>query len=384
MLHPTARQPFLLGQFLESERGKFCAYDPQLGWIGKPHAEATFQYLDCEHHVRQNRYGFRGSEHALERGTRPRLAVLGDSFVWGFGVEDDEIFTSVLERRSDPPLEVVNLGVSGYGTDQQLLLWRSLGRRFRPDVVLLVLCPYTDLAENLLPSVYGHPKPVFRFTKDGPRIANQPVPERPDAWQAGRMASDAAVAELAERPALARLATRSALLSSALAALARLEEPRRMLERRRILPVRDHALSWQTLAHVEPPTPQSAAAWSTLLRLVDLLHDDVVASGARLEILVVPSVIQVYPELWEQFVRSTPPPAGGARWSRDAPSERIAAHGRAKGIPVIDPLETLRAAGRTNLFLYFPWNSHWTRDGHRLVAEELLPRGARPGSPPGS
>jgi hypothetical protein len=380
VLHPTARQPFLLGQFLESERGKFCVYDPQLGWIGKPHAEATFQYLDCAHRVRQNRYGFRGSEHPTERGALPRLAVLGDSFVWGFGVEDDEIFTSVLERRSDPPLEVVNLGVSGYGTDQQLLLWRALGARFRPDVVLLVLCPYTDLAENLLSAAYGHPKPVFRFTEGGHRVGNQPVPERPDAWQSGRIASDAAAAELAQRPLLARLATQSALLSSTLVALARLEEPRRVLERRRILPARDHALSWQTLAHVEPPTSQSAAAWRTLLRLVDLLHDDVVANGARLEILIVPSVIQVYPELWEQFVRSTPPPAG-ARWSRDAPNERIAAHARAKGIAVIDPLETLRAAGRTNLFLYFPWNSHWTRDGHRLVAEELRRRVPPPAGP---
>jgi hypothetical protein len=309
--------------------------------------------------------------------------VLGDSFVWGFGVEDEEIFTSVLERRSDPPLEVVNLGVSGYGTDQQLLLWRALGARFRPDVVLLVLCPYTDLAENLLASAYGHPKPVFHFSEDGHRVGNQPVPERPDAWQGGRIASDAAAAELAQRPLLARLATQSALLSSAIVALARLETPRRMLGGRRILPVRDHALSWQSLAHVDPPTPQSAAVWRTLLRLVDLLHDDVAASGARLEILVVPSVIQVYPELWEQFVRSVPPPAG-ARWSRDAPNERIAAHGRVRGIPVIDPLEALRAAGRTNPFLYFPWNSHWTRDGHRLVAEELLRRSTRQDETPGS
>ena len=144
-----------------------------------------------------------------------------------------------------------------------------------------------------------------------------------------------------------------------------------MLERRRILPVRDHALSWQSLAHLDPPSAQSAAAWSTLFRLVDLLHEDVVASGARLEILIVPSVIQVYPELWERFVRTNPPPAG-AQWSRDAPNQRIAEHLRAKGVVVVDPLETLRAAAQTNLFLYFPWNSHWTPAGHRLVAEDLL------------
>ncbi|HEY8152622.1 MAG TPA: hypothetical protein VII72_00695 [Myxococcota bacterium] len=372
ILHPSARQPFLVGQFLESERGKFCAYDPQLGWMGKPGIDAPFHYLDCQHRVRQNRHGFRGAEYGFERSDEPRIVVLGDSFVWGFGVEDDQIFTSVLERESDPPIEVVNLGVSGYGTDQELLLWRSLGRRFRPDGVLLVVCPYTDLWENLSPVAYGYPKPIFHFTKHGHRIGNYPVPEsQPGAWQPGRTGSEAAAAELAQRPLLARLATHSALVSSAIVALARFEGPRRLLERRRIIPARDHAISWEPLAHLEPPPAEAAARWDTLFRLIDLLQQDVQASGAALEILIVPSVIQVYPDLWEKFVRENPQPEG-ARWNRDAPNQRIAAYAREKGIPVIDPLPTLREAARTDLFLYYGWNSHWTAAGHRLVAGELL------------
>lgn len=372
IVRPNAQQPFLVRQSMESERGKFCVYDPELGWAGKPNADAAFQFVDCEHHVRQNKFGFRGTEYDFARTETPRMVVLGDSFVWGFGVENDQIFTNLVERQSDPALEVVNLGVSGYGTDQELLLWRSLGRRFAPDKVLLVLCPYTDLSENVAAIKYGYPKPVFHFEPDGHRIENQPVPEsHPDAWESGLSHSGPAAAELAQRPVLARLATHSALISSAILALARFDGPRRVLEAKRILPVRDHSLSWGVLAHGDPPSAQAAAAWRTLFRLIDLLHEDVVASGATLEVLIVPSVIQVYPDLWQRFVRSTPPPAR-SRWNRDAPNERIAAYCRKKGIPVIDPLPALRAAAETDLFLYFPWNSHWTPAAHRLVATEIL------------
>jgi hypothetical protein len=372
IVRPNARQPFVVRQSMESERGKFCVYDPQLGWTGKPNADASFRFVDCQHHVRQNRYGFRGTEYDFARTETPRLLVLGDSFVWGFGVENDQIFTHLVERQSDAALEVVNLGVSGYGTDQELLLWRSLGKRFAPDRVLLVLCPYTDLSENVASIKYGYPKPLFHFETDGHRIENQPVPEsHPDAWESGLTQSGAATAALAQRPALARLATHSALISSAILALARFDGPRRMLETRRILPERDHSLSWGLLAHGDPPSEQAAASWRTLFRLVDLLHEDVLASGATLEVLIVPSVIQVYPDLWQRFVRNTPPPAR-SRWNRDAPNERIAAYCRKKGIQVIDPLPALRAAAETDLFLYFPWNSHWTPAAHRLVAEEIL------------
>ena len=91
ILHPSVRQPFLVRQSLESERGKFCSYDPQLGWMGKPGADASFHYLDCQHRVRQNRYGFRGTEYGFDRTGKKRLVVLGDSYVWGFGVENDQI-----------------------------------------------------------------------------------------------------------------------------------------------------------------------------------------------------------------------------------------------------------------------------------------------------
>ena len=92
---PSYRARFRTYQLVESERGKFTRYDPRLGWAGIPNATGTFEWLDCRHHVRQNRFGWRGPAYEPGSALRPRLAVLGDSFVWGFGVEEDEIFTRV-------------------------------------------------------------------------------------------------------------------------------------------------------------------------------------------------------------------------------------------------------------------------------------------------
>jgi hypothetical protein len=62
--------------------------------------------------------------------------VLGDSFAWGYGVGDDEVFTEVLASLL-PTVEVVNLGVTAYGTQQELDYLRQEGVRYSPDIVLL-------------------------------------------------------------------------------------------------------------------------------------------------------------------------------------------------------------------------------------------------------
>jgi len=51
--------------------------------------------------------------------TTPVVILVGDSFVQGVGVNDNETFGWLLAR--DTPWTIVNLGVLGYGTDQQLL-----------------------------------------------------------------------------------------------------------------------------------------------------------------------------------------------------------------------------------------------------------------------
>jgi hypothetical protein len=58
----------------------------------------------------------RGDDAGAER---PTVLLVGDSYVQSTGVEDDESFPWILAHET--PLNVVNLGVLGYGTDQELV-----------------------------------------------------------------------------------------------------------------------------------------------------------------------------------------------------------------------------------------------------------------------
>src|SRR5919198_6454900 len=106
--------------------------------------------------VRINSDGLRDREHTKEKpsGTL-RVAVVGDSYAEAFQVEQDKAFWSVLERRlGDCPalegrrVEVINFGVSGYGTAQELLTLREKVWDYSPDVVLLAFTTNNDVLDN--------------------------------------------------------------------------------------------------------------------------------------------------------------------------------------------------------------------------------------------
>lgn len=76
---------------------------------------------------------------------RPGIAAVGDSFTMGWGVNDDETFSALIERMTGRP--VYNLGVSSYATHRELLRLQKSGLLPKVDTVILQYCG-NDLAEN--------------------------------------------------------------------------------------------------------------------------------------------------------------------------------------------------------------------------------------------
>jgi len=90
-----------------------------------------------------------GARNAREVGERPppgalRVACYGESFTFGTEVDDGEDWPAQLEAAAEGRLEVINLAVMGWGTDQALLRFRDGGAELRPDVVLVGL-----MSENI-------------------------------------------------------------------------------------------------------------------------------------------------------------------------------------------------------------------------------------------
>ena len=352
-----------LSKYMESERGKFTRYDPLIGWVGKERADDSFEWLDTLSHVRQNRYGYRDAGYDFVKGAKRRLLILGDSFVWGFGVENEDIFTSRIDSMNGD-MEVINLGVSGYTTDQEYLIWYKLGRKWSPEDVLLLILPSNDLDELVDNMPHGYMKPTYVLDSAGTlKLKHVPVPRR-RVWE-DRILED----EKNKTGKLQSILSYSTLANLTVGVAIRNNNIREFLTNKGVIPNRRSGGGSHMIYMNEPPD-EVKKGWELLLKLVALLNQSVSENGGRLKVAVIPSNIQVYPELWKNYLK-TPSIPGGVVLDQDATFNIIRRGCEKMDIEVIDIVSDLREAGKSNPYLYFPLNSHWTSDGHQVVADTL-------------
>jgi hypothetical protein len=75
-----------------------------------------------------------------------KIALLGDSFLHALTIPDKLHVANLLS--SSTTSNVWNGGVSGYGTYQQLLLWRKLMKARKPDITIVFLYLENDIRDN--------------------------------------------------------------------------------------------------------------------------------------------------------------------------------------------------------------------------------------------
>lgn len=80
-----------------------------------------------------------GYRQAVDESTRPSYAFIGDSFTFGHGVADDEIFPNIFCRHRHA--SCMNLGRSGTDTFDQVRILRHAVERFglEPETVVLIM-----------------------------------------------------------------------------------------------------------------------------------------------------------------------------------------------------------------------------------------------------
>ena len=148
--------------YVSPERDRFWKYDPLLGWAHQAGQEGIFETPEFRTVVQINKNGLRDREHSYERqNDMERILVLGDSFAWGYGVEESERFSQLLEKSLDA--EVINAGVSGYSTDQELLWYQNEGIKYETDLVILEFAG-NDVGDNdqqLVSQIYYKPRFVI-------------------------------------------------------------------------------------------------------------------------------------------------------------------------------------------------------------------------------
>jgi hypothetical protein len=124
---------------------RFNPYRPDsvLSYALRENASAVHQEADFQVTVHTNALGLRGEPASREKAADAyRILVIGDSFAFGFGVEDDQALPArlaaelSLTRRG---VESINAGVPGWSADDFYLFLTTRGFDLEPNLVLLVL-----------------------------------------------------------------------------------------------------------------------------------------------------------------------------------------------------------------------------------------------------
>jgi lysophospholipase L1-like esterase len=100
--------------------------------------------VEFSYEFRTNSMGLRYRDIPLNKPSdaEVRAVVVGDSYVEGWGVADDERFTSLLEKSfSSPgrPASFVNAGLTGVGPLQYARVLFAVGMQYHPDLALIVI-----------------------------------------------------------------------------------------------------------------------------------------------------------------------------------------------------------------------------------------------------
>ena len=339
------------------------APDERRGWVLRPSVTAWVGTEAGRRLVSTSAAGLRDREHAIEKppGT-VRIAVLGDSFTEALQVAAEETFWAVLERllRSCPAyagraVEVINFGVGGYGTAQELLTWREQASHYAPDLVVLAFYTENDVLNNSHASNPTRPDETPYFVYEGDRLELQD--RSVEAGPLGRAYrwGTRLVADTGVRLRLVQLLR--------VATLGRTQRTEQEAQAARLAAL--GLTDPEAAPYLAPAHPALAEAWRVTEGLLVALRDEVRASGAQLWIVTLSNSPQVHPDpaARRAFMRRI---GAGDLFYAD---RRIQDLGARAGIPVITlALPLAEHAQRHGSFLHgFPASTpgvgHWNETG---------------------
>ena len=316
------------GGFYLKDAEPYATGSETRGWRNLPDTVARRGEPEFVFTASHDALGHRTDPGAAARpAAEKRVFVLGDSFAYGIGVQDDETFCARLEQL-DPRLDAFNGGVTGYGTGQELLQLRDEGEAVQPDAVVIAFF-WNDVGNS-----YNRDFPHFQLV-DG------------ELREPGRKRAAAAAPPRSERREYLRHSYAYRFISDR-------------------LKMSTYAIRLMLGFPVESADFVSDAerdeAWALTRELVRAIRDEAERLGAHTLVAIIPDQVQVEPDV--QIL--------GLDAADYEIQDRMFEIGAAIGLPVIDLRDPLRADFEAyGQRLYFRKDRHLTVRGNRVVARAL-------------
>ncbi len=337
-----------------------------------PEFEYTFQ--TNEHGLRYNR------QHAYCAGQRTTI-VLGDSFVEGFGVDDGDRFTDLLEKASferGDSIRFVNAGIAGSGPLEYSRVLQATAPHYCPGRVLIAVYANDVAGMPGLAEVAGGKKRLLLTIK---RLALKVVPRTTSLLLKQRYQRIRARKEHTTSfvDTITREASRRGIDSD------RIRRWKAALPADLVAAVDRNEFNGSTMSYgllypeywtesLDIATPRAHAKWAqakgALSSIVQYGRD----MNADVAIIFIPTRLQV-----EEVSHTTSNPwiLGGVSvreaWLNEATAlqQRLSSLADSLSVPFLDLAAAMRAHAATNDTLYYPLDGHWTKTGHAAAADTI-------------
>ena len=336
--------------------------DDPAGWSLKPGASFEWQGEGDRSFIRANKDGLRDREHTKEKPPKTfRIAVLGDSFAEALQVPMENTFWWKMRKQlnkqctalGDRKVEVINFGVQGYGTDQELITLRHKVWQYSPDLVILAFLPGNDIINNSKKLEFSQRKPFF-------------------VYKNGELVLDKSGLNISQRQHNYLEFSSVDYLPTWLVNHSRILRLVRQIDlnnKKRLVDAADKKRSANNFQ--EPIDPVWKEAWQVTEGLITLMNQEVKTKKADFMILILSSGVQVNPE---PMMRQSYVKRFGIK-DLYYPNQRIKALGDRLNITTLDTVPRLREYAETNKTCVhgFPnamhCDGHWNSQGHEQVAQ---------------
>jgi len=350
-----------IGDLVDSAPTRFHTSDPNLGWKLKPGASGEWNEEGASL-VQVNSEGLRDREHTKAKPPNTlRVAVLGDSFTEAIHVPVEQTFWSKLERKLGncqavkrrKNVEVINFGVQGYGTAQQLIMLRKKVWDYSPDIVILAFFIGNDMINNSPKLEYDRYRPFFAYDASG-----KLVPDMSFRNLAPIDRNERAVSFVDRMPSL--IVNNSRILQ----VIKKVD-----LDRKK----RELSEDFTDLSTQNFKEPQDAAwqeAWRVTEGLIVTMRNEVVQKNADFLVVTIGDAMQVRPEPQKRknfMIKNN---------IQDLfyPERRLEKLGAREGFRVLNLSEQFQ--GYTDKYQvcahgfenFVPCGGHWNELGHRLAS----------------
>ncbi len=363
----------------------FYSADGFRGYVLTPKIEGWYRKEGASY-VRINCVGLRDIEHSKTKPPNTlRIAIVGDSYAEALQVSLENAFWKLAENRLQQcsaiggrNVEIINFGVSGYGTAQELITLQRQVWDYAPDVVLLAFTTNNDITDNSRILKKTDEIPYFVYRDNKLELDNSFQTNSAFRWRNSSLSKTGAwlrdnlrfvqLAHQAQYSLKNYLAKRRAQKTAPQIANQLQTENRPPPNSA----VRAEELGIDNLIYGEPTNEDWREAWRVTEGLLIEMRDEVESKGAKFLVVTLSNGVQVYPDA---NVRRAFMEKVGAT-DLFYPDKRLKNFGEREKITVYNLVPELQIYAEENKVFLHGFgenigNGHWNAEGHRAAGERL-------------